>query len=256
VPVLFRMIYACGLRCSEARLLRPGDVDIAAGVLQIRDAKGGKDRQLPVSEPLRERLAGYHAQIAGQPGRREWFFPGSRSGEPLTLGNINRNFRRFLWQARISHRGRGHGPRAGSLGAILPIALVEPDGLIVTTDGRYVRVIECDRVPNTITADPSELGRIEDCFAHLCRIIPDRQGLTILAQTDPVPIDDALARDARATKIAAARDQLAGQPKARRRPQAADGRHSPDRARGRRCGAAGCRGAVVGRRALPASDRR
>ena len=102
--------------------------------------------------------------------------------------------------------------RVGSLGSVLPIALAEPDGLIVTTDGRYVRVIECDRVPNTITADPSELGRIEDCFAHLCRIIPDRQGLTILAQTDPVPIDDALAADVRAAKIAAARDQLAGQP--------------------------------------------
>ena len=73
--------------------------------------------------------------------------------------------------------------RPGSLGSVLPISLVEPDGLIVTTDGRYIRVIECDRVPNTITADPSELRRIEDCFAHLCRIIPDRQGLVVLAQT-------------------------------------------------------------------------
>jgi hypothetical protein len=26
---------------SEARLLRPGDVDIDAGVLRVRDAKGG-----------------------------------------------------------------------------------------------------------------------------------------------------------------------------------------------------------------------
>ena len=54
MPVLFRTIYACGLRCSEARLLRVEDVDVESGVLQIRDAKGGKDRQLPVSEPLRE----------------------------------------------------------------------------------------------------------------------------------------------------------------------------------------------------------
>ena len=69
MPVLFRTIYACGLRCSEARLLRVADVDIDAGVLQIRDAKGGKDRQVPVCEPLRERLADYHAQVAGQPGR-------------------------------------------------------------------------------------------------------------------------------------------------------------------------------------------
>ena len=67
MPVLFRTIYACGLRAREARLLRVGDVDLDAGVLQIRDAKGGKDRQVPVCEPLRDRLAGYHAQVAGRP---------------------------------------------------------------------------------------------------------------------------------------------------------------------------------------------
>ena len=49
MPVLFRTIYACGLRASEARLLRVSDVDLDAGVLQLRDAKGGKDRQVPVS---------------------------------------------------------------------------------------------------------------------------------------------------------------------------------------------------------------
>lgn len=114
MPVLFRMIYACGLRCSEARLLRAGDVDIDAGVLQIRDGKGGKDRQLPVSEQLRERLAGYRAKLAGQSGW-EWFFPGATPGVPLTLLNVYRNFRRFLWQARIPHGGRGHGPRVHDL---------------------------------------------------------------------------------------------------------------------------------------------
>jgi len=114
MPVLFRTIYACGLRCSEARLLRVADVDIDTGVLQIRDSKGGKDRQLPVSEQLRERLAGYHATLAGQPGW-EWFFPGATPGVPLTLGNVNHNFRRFLWQARIPHGGRGHGPRVHDL---------------------------------------------------------------------------------------------------------------------------------------------
>jgi integrase len=115
MPVLFRTIYACGLRCSEARLLRVADVDIATGVLQICDAKGGKDRQVPVSETLRNRLAGYHAQVAGQAGRREWFFPGARPDQPLTLGNVYHNFRRFLWQAGISHGGPGHGPRVHDL---------------------------------------------------------------------------------------------------------------------------------------------
>ncbi len=113
MPVLFRTIYACGLRASEARLLRVDDLDLDAGVLRIRDAKGGKDRQIPVSAPLHTRLAGYHAQVAGRSGG-DWFFPGT-AGQPLTLGNVDKNFRRFLWQARISHGGRGHGPRVHDL---------------------------------------------------------------------------------------------------------------------------------------------
>src|ERR1700758_1975547 len=113
MPVLFRTIYACGLRASEARLLRFGDVDLAAGVLTIRDGKGGKDRQVPVSAGLRDRLADYHARVAGRTGG-DWFFPGT-PGRPLTIGNIDKNFRRFLWQARIPHGGRGHGPRVHDL---------------------------------------------------------------------------------------------------------------------------------------------
>ena len=68
---------------------------------------------MPVSAPLRERLAGYHARVAGRAGG-DWFFPGT-SGKPLTVVNIDRNFRRFLWQARIPHGGRGHGPRVHDL---------------------------------------------------------------------------------------------------------------------------------------------
>ena len=114
MPVLFRTIYACGLRASEARLLLVDDVDLDAGVLRIRDAKGGKDRLVPVSEPLRVRLAAYDAHVVGHRARGEWFFPG-RPGQPLTLGNVDKNFRRFLWQARIPHGGRGHGPRVHDL---------------------------------------------------------------------------------------------------------------------------------------------
>jgi len=114
MPVLFRTIYACGLRASEARLLRVDDVDIDSGVLQIRDAKGGKDRQVPVSEALRTRLCDYHTHVAGHSSMQEWFFPGG-TGQPLTLGNVGHNFRRFLWQAHIPHGGRGQGPRVHDL---------------------------------------------------------------------------------------------------------------------------------------------
>jgi integrase/recombinase XerD len=117
MPALFRTIYACGLRASEARLLHFGDVDVEAGVLTIRDGKGGKDRQVPVSAALRQRFADYHAQVAGRTGS-DWFFPG-RSGQPLTLGNIDKNFRRFLWQARIPHGHRGPDVAAGGVAEIV-----------------------------------------------------------------------------------------------------------------------------------------
>jgi integrase/recombinase XerD len=157
MPVLFRTIYACGLRASEARLLRFGDVDVDAGVLTILHGKGGRDRQVPASQPLRDRLAGYYARVAGRTGG-EWFFPG-QTGQPLTLGNIDKNFRRFLWQARIPHGGKGHGPRVHDLrhsmavnnlrfwfaagedvGALLPVLQAYMGHASIAGTGYYLRL--------------------------------------------------------------------------------------------------------------------
>jgi integrase/recombinase XerD len=60
-----------------------------------------------------EQLVGQDTHVLGR-SVGDWFFPGS-TGQPLTLGNIDKNFRRFLWQARIPHGGRGHGPRVHDL---------------------------------------------------------------------------------------------------------------------------------------------
>jgi hypothetical protein len=98
----------------------------------------------------------------------------------------------------------------GSLGELLPVVLVEPDGLIVTAAGRYVRLIECERVPNTLTADPATLVSIERAFANVCRQVPDHQGIVVYAQTDPVPMDEALGGDLALCRAAAAADRAAG----------------------------------------------
>jgi integrase len=177
MPVLFRTIYACGLRASEARLLRPGDVDTTAGVLLLRDAKGGKDRQVPVSGALRERLAGYRAQAAGQPGW-DWFFPGAAAGQPLTLGNVYKNFRRFLWRARISHGGPGHGPRVHDLrhtfavdnlrswfdqgedvGALLPVLQAYMGHSSISDTAYYLR-LTAESYPQIAARVQRELGDI------------------------------------------------------------------------------------------------
>jgi len=53
-PLILRLLYGCGLRLNEALCLRAGDVDLDAGVLLIRNAKGNKDRLVPMDPSLTE----------------------------------------------------------------------------------------------------------------------------------------------------------------------------------------------------------
>ena len=50
MPVIFRMIYMCGLRVSEARLLKVADVDLENGILTIHHSKKDNSRYVPMSE--------------------------------------------------------------------------------------------------------------------------------------------------------------------------------------------------------------
>ncbi|WAG64519.1 tyrosine-type recombinase/integrase [Clostridium estertheticum] len=44
LPIIFRMIYSCGLRVSEARLLKVEDVDLNSGILTINHSKKDNSR--------------------------------------------------------------------------------------------------------------------------------------------------------------------------------------------------------------------
>ncbi|MCA1697411.1 MAG: hypothetical protein LC790_00290, partial [Actinobacteria bacterium] len=101
----------------------------------------------------------------------------------------------------------------GCIADLIDIAALEPDGLIVTRDGRYVRVIDCEFVPNPITADPTEIASIEAGWASLFAAIPDHQGLSLYAQTDPIPIDDAMSEDDDRVARAIADDLAADPPR-------------------------------------------
>ena len=50
--VLFRTIYCCGLRISEARKLKWEDVDLHKGTLRIMQSKGHKDRLVYMTDDL------------------------------------------------------------------------------------------------------------------------------------------------------------------------------------------------------------
>lgn len=110
MPVFFRLLYSCGLRLTEARLLKVKDVNLHEGVITVTNAKLNKHRQIPVSPKMLERLKTYYRNVHLFSDAEDWFFPGYKSN-PMTMGNVEKNLRKFLWQAGISHGGRGKGPR-------------------------------------------------------------------------------------------------------------------------------------------------
>ena len=114
MPIFFRLLYSSGLRLSEARLLKVADVDLVNGIITITNAKLDKHRQLPVSQGLLQRLQTYHQMVHPLSNPDDWFFPGYQ-GKAMTMGNVEKNLRKFLWQAGISHGGRGKGPRVHDL---------------------------------------------------------------------------------------------------------------------------------------------
>ncbi len=110
MPVIFRMIYTCGLRLSEARLLKVADVDLENGVLTIHQSKKDKSRLVPMSQGLIKHCRAFSKELHFKSLGKNYYFPGQQ-GKPMTIGNVYHNFRRFLWRAKISHGGKGHGPR-------------------------------------------------------------------------------------------------------------------------------------------------
>jgi site-specific recombinase XerD len=50
--ICLRLIYQCGLRVGEAVSIRIADIHGKVGRLHIRDAKGGKDRYVPLGEAM------------------------------------------------------------------------------------------------------------------------------------------------------------------------------------------------------------
>lgn len=70
IPVLFRMMYCCGMRPAEPLYLLCEDVNLITGEIYIRSSKHKKDRHIIMSEDMR-RLCVQYNYLAGD---RKWFF--------------------------------------------------------------------------------------------------------------------------------------------------------------------------------------
>jgi integrase len=106
LPLLLRILYGCGLRISEGLNLKYDDVDLKRGTLFIRDTKFGKERIVPMAETLTERCRQYAAKVHSHKSNNPFFFP-SPFGGHYSESTIYKLFRAILWEAGISHSGKG-----------------------------------------------------------------------------------------------------------------------------------------------------
>src|SRR5690625_1941948 len=106
LPLLFRILYGCGLRISEALNLKLKDLDLNLGTLFIKDTKFGKERIVSMSDTLIERCRLYVDKIHSFKDSDAFFFPSPYGGNYKT-STIYKLFRDILWEAGISHSGRG-----------------------------------------------------------------------------------------------------------------------------------------------------
>ena len=96
VPVFFRLLYSSGLRTTEARLLRKEDVNLEAGVLNIRLSKGYDQHFVVLHDSMTQLMRKYDEAISRIMPERVYFFP-SRTNSFHDSEWVSVNFRK-IWR--------------------------------------------------------------------------------------------------------------------------------------------------------------
>jgi integrase len=117
-PVLFRLLYATGLRISEALALRDEDVNLDANCLHVKDCKNGKERIIPISDSLSfvcKEYTKYRKQLPAEKVKSGYFFVKPDGSKVNALSRVHYWFRKCLMKVGIPYVGKHHGPRIHDL---------------------------------------------------------------------------------------------------------------------------------------------
>ncbi len=99
-PVIFRLLYCCGLRSSEVIGLKVENVDLATGMLTILESKGHKDRIVMMSDDVLTLCRTYHQRVSTIWPGRTYFFPNHR-GDRYSTGFLGYTFHECWTKADI-----------------------------------------------------------------------------------------------------------------------------------------------------------
>lgn len=114
LPLLFRTLYCCGLRISEALNLTIDSIDFENSILVLKNTKDYRDRLIPLSSELHQRYLLYHQRLHSGSTGNPYFFQ-SDYGKQYSRVAVATNFRNLLWECGISYGGRKKGPNLHSL---------------------------------------------------------------------------------------------------------------------------------------------
>ena len=105
--ILLQTAYACGLRISEVLNLQVTDIDSARMVVNVRQGKGAKDRQVPLSARLLGELRTWWCGHRTKP----WLFPGmfgpSRQ-RPMNETSVQRMVKQIVTRAQLRKKASMH----------------------------------------------------------------------------------------------------------------------------------------------------
>ena len=108
LSTVFRLIYTCGLRPNEGRMLKRESVNLATGEILITETKGHKERIVVMSDDMTELAASYaRLRDAAYPDS-PYFFP-DRNGNSYSSPWMQNKFKAFLpLQIPVSIRTCSH----------------------------------------------------------------------------------------------------------------------------------------------------
>ena len=101
-PLLFRFLYGTGTRISEALNLTISDVNLDEGIVTICQTKNNKDRLIPMTQSLTDRMIVYMERFHRFSKHSAFVFPGAKMGR-MDQSTAYNHFRDYLLMADIPH---------------------------------------------------------------------------------------------------------------------------------------------------------
>lgn len=155
--LMLMLAYACGLRLSELRFIKPGDIDLERNIVWIRHGKGSKDRGVMLDAAIKPELTAFLRSGKG----KTFLFEGYEPGRALTAMTISKIYKHACEKAGIEPLGGIHTLRHSFATHLLEHG----------TDLRYIQALlghSSSKTTEIYThVSSSAISRIRSPIAHL-----------------------------------------------------------------------------------------